>query len=209
MFYTDQSRIEAYLNRALTDDEGSIVEDVISHVSKLISSICNREWFSVRDEDGEGEDTNYSDEGEVRTFDGEGKKEIYIDDFIEATKIEFLDGQGSVYSTLDNTDDTDWLVFPSNKNPKESIRLRSGCFPHGYGNVEITAKWGSGQAPASVIMAATVMAGKFFKKAEVNKSTFKSESIEGYSYTLQSNADHDAEIQKALDDLSMYKKIQL
>lgn len=207
MKYTDQSRIEAYLNRQLTADEGNIVEDVIEYISEYINTLTNRSWFSVRDEDGEGEGEDYAEEASTRLFDGGGSKELFIDDFTDVEKVEILDSQGNVFSSYE--EDTDWYLTPNNTNPKTSIRLYGGRFPNGLGNIRITAKWGSGQAPKSVVMVATILCGKFFKKAEVNKSTFKSESIEGYSYTLQSNADHDEEIAKALDMLGMHKRIIL
>jgi len=207
MIYTDQARIEAYLNRSLTDDEGTIVEQVIEYLSNYLGSYLNRSYFSIRDEDGVGEGEDYASVASARIFDGEGKKEIYIDDFTGLTQIDFLDAEGSSYNTFTAT--TDWLLFPLNKNPKESIRMRATHFPNGYGNVQMTANWGSGACPAPVIMTATILVGKFFKKAEINKSTYKSESIEGYSYTLQSNADHDAEIKNALDMIKPYKKITL
>lgn len=208
MKYTDQTRVEGYLGRVLNADEGNQAEDVIEYVSKYISTFCNREWFDVRDEDGDGSDgETYPDEGSTRIFDGSGTREIYIDDFIDLTQIDILDAEGNVFSTY--TASTDFQTFPSNKNPKESVRLRGGRFPSGYGNIQITAKWGSGACPQSIVQVATALAGKWFKKATLNTSTFKRESIEGYSYEIQSSADHDEEINGLLTTLGMYKKISL
>lgn len=208
MNYTDQARIEGYLQRQLTSDEGSSVEEVISYVSKFVSTYCNREWFSIRDEDGDGDaGEEYADEASARIFDGTGTREIYIDDFIDITQIDILDSQGSVFSTFNTT--TDYQTFPSNKNPKESVRLRSTRFPQGYGNVQITAKWGSGACPEGVIQVATALVGKWYQKAKSSTSTFKRESIEGYSYEIQSSADHDEDIKRLLSTLDIYKKINL
>lgn len=209
MRYTDQTRVEAYLNRELTDNEATLVDDTIEYISKLINSYCNRSWFSVRDEEGDGEEGEvYAEEAFTKLFSGNGLREIIIDEFIDLEKIEILSNyDGSVFNSFEA--ETDFQALPGNETTKQSIRLRYSRFPKGIDNIQITAKWGSGSCPKAVTMVATILVGKFFKKAETNSSTFKKESIEGYSYELQSNADHDSEIKNALSTLDMYKRIVL
>lgn len=205
MQYTDQERVEAYLQRELTDYEGVIIEDVIEYLSEYISDYCNRSWFSIRDEDNEDGAETYETASE-RYFDGSGTKEIFIDDFIGLTKVDILDANDNVFTSFLPAD---VQLFPLNKTAKESIRLRQSTFPNRPGCVKVTAQWGSGEAPKSIIMVATILVGKFLKKSEINKSTYKSESIEGYSYSLQTSADHDKEIKNALATLDMNRKVTL
>lgn len=208
MIYTDQARVEAYLQRELTDYEGAIIDDVIEYISDYISAYCNRSWFSIRNEDDEGSDTNedFAEEASDRYFDGNGQKTIYVDEFTGLTGVAILDADDNEFASYVPAD---LQLFPQNETVKDSIRLRQSKFPDRVGCVKVTAKWGSGQAPKSVIMIATILVGKFLKKTEINKSTFKSESIEGYSYSLQTAAEHDKEIQSALATLDMNKRIVL
>lgn len=199
--YTDQLRVEAYLKRELTDDEMTLIDDVISSISETIDSYTNRHWLSV---DQELDD--YTDVSFERTLDGNGHKELFIDDFSELESVDLLDSQGNSYLKL--TSDTDWVLNSNNKAIKQSIKLRNYHFPMGTANVLIKAVWGSGSVPAGVVMVCTALVGKYFLKSSIT-GTFKSESIEGYSYTLLTASDIDNDTQKLMTGLDIYKRILL
>ena len=81
--YTEQAKVEAYLQRALTEQESAILDDIISVVSRIISKYCNRIWRGLDEELDE-----YTDENEQRIFDGNGQRELHLDEF---TSIELLE----------------------------------------------------------------------------------------------------------------------
>lgn len=201
--YTDQARVEAYLKRELTEDEQNILDDVISYVSSDIENYTNRTWYSVDTSD----DDIDAEAAEERLFDGNGRRELFVDDFSILSKIEFLDDFGSVNLTYQAS--TDWLLYPLNTTPKNSIRLTGDVFPHGAGNIAITAIWGAGVVPAGVIMACTALVAKYMQKAGSNAGMFKSESIEGYSYQLLSGAEIDSDTNRIMDTLDKWKKVIL
>lgn len=203
MIYTTQSRIESFLGRELTDDEEEHIDETIISVSDYVSAYCGRIFQEVTD------DENDLDENEAlaRYFDGNGKKELYIDDFTSLTKVTLLDSQGDPILELE--DDADWILNPPNKDVKSSVYLRSYRFSNGVQNVEIEAAWGSGLAPAGVITAATQLAGKILQKNANLSAGFKSESIEGYSYTLQTGGEIDSDMQGIMDSIRIYKKFTL
>lgn len=197
--YTTQSRVEAYLARDLTDEETLLIDDTIVFISQFIDSYTNRSWLSI---DGE-----FPEEEEVRYFDGNGNKELTIGDFASISEIEILDSDGNMFTSY--TEDTDWLTFPLNKTTKSDVRLRSYRFPSGRGNIRITGVFGSGTVPQGVQIVATALVGKYLTKQSSSSGKFKSESIEGYSYTLRDDAEQDKDIQRLLSMLDMHKRILL
>ena len=198
--YTTQARVEAYLNRELTANEAESVDDVISYISEFIEKYTNRQWLPAVDE---GED----DEATTRVFDGNGLKDLVVDDFVGLDEVRVLDSQGEVFNTY--TSDTDWITFPSNKNPKNTIRLRNYHLPRGSANIEVDAIWGSGTPPSGVIVVATALTGKFYLKNTSSIGSYKKESIEGYSYELMTGADIDSDTQNLISTLNVYKKFTL
>lgn len=194
--YTDQGRIEAYLNRELSESEIVLCDDVISSISNLIDLYCGRSWLPV------DETIDSEAETSTRLFDGTGSRELYIDDFVSIEEINILDSSGGVINTLNQN--IDWVLYPLNKTPKQSIRLNTAIFLRGAGNIQVEAVWGSGEVPQPIIKACTIMVANYFTKA--SKSGLKKESIEGYSYEMR---DLEAEDQDTLSLLGFYKKYTL
>lgn len=189
MSYTTQDRVEAYLGRQLTENEIVLLDELIESTSDYISVYCNRVWSSLDEDDDEDL------EATVRYFDGNGRRELYVDDFIN---LEYVKAD----ATFNQADD--WALYPQNKNPKQSIRLKNGHFPLGVENVEISAIWGAGDPPKGVIQVCTALVGNHL--TSVGEATFKKESIEGYSYELASVGVADDTLKKTLD---IYKKYSL
>jgi hypothetical protein len=203
--YTTQDRVEAYLNRDLTDYETLFIDDVIEHISSYIDSYTNRHWLSVDSDEDDEDDL----EATTRIFSGNGKKDLIVDDFIGLEKVRMLNSQGDEINLLELDEanpELNWLLTPSNTNPKESIRLRNTHFPYGLSNIEVTAIWGSGKPPATVVIAATNLVGKYLTKTASSSGSFKRESIEGYSYELIDAASVDADTTRLLEMLDKHKK---
>jgi hypothetical protein len=198
--YTDQLRVEDLIGRELSDQEASGLDTLIGAVSIQIDTYTGRSWSPV-DESDDGDL-----EASERYFDGTGSKEVWVDDFIGLEKVEILDSTGGISVSL--TEETDWQTFPPNKNPKNSVRLRSYRFPNDVGNVRITAIWGGGSPPADVIAVCTELVGKYMVRS-AETGPFKRESIEGYSKELLSDTEFIGDSSSVLSKLDHYKKIVL
>lgn len=204
--YTTQAKVEAYLDRDLDDNEAVIIDDIIAHISQIISTYCNREWLSViEDDEDEADDV----EASARYFDGNGSHQLVVDDFVQATEIKMYDSTNSLYLTLTNDSGNDWIVTPANKTPYDTITLRAYSFLRGIANIKITAVWGAGRVPQPITTVATALTGKFLQKMSTSGGKFKSENIEGYSYQLMDSRDVDADVRNLMTTLDMYKKFQL
>lgn len=196
--YTDQEKVEAYLDRELTDNEVLILDNVIGYVSNFISNYTSRVWNSI-----DGEEPEESE----KSYDGTGKKELFVSDFASIEKIEFLDSQGSLYLNLDNADE--FITYPLNSEIKDSIYLRNYRFGLGAGRIKITAVWTSGEVPDDVVMVATALVAKFLNRRSINAGTFRKESIEGYSYEILSSKESDEETKSLMLTLDGRRKVSL
>jgi hypothetical protein len=202
--YTDQGRVESYLKRELTDEEIDIIDEVILQNSSYINGYTNREWLSVDTEvDDEIDDLEPSE----RIFNGNGKRELFIDDFTLLESISVQDNQGN--EVIKYEEETDWLLYPLNKNPKQSIHLRTGSFQYGQGNIEVTAVWGAGIVPADIVVVCTALVAKYLQKATSSTGMYSSESIEGYSYKLLNASEIDSDTANVLKNLDKWKKFIL
>jgi len=199
MQYTDKARIEAYLDRSLTANEVILLETLIEHISQFINDYTGREWLTI------GVET--LPDAETRLYDGNGLKELFIDDFSSLEEVELLNSQGNTLATI--TDSDKYILRPLNEDIKDSIYLRNYTFYNGSGRVNITAVFSSGEVPSGIIMVATVLCSKFIARSSQSSSGFKKESIEGYSYELISGDDIDQETGNLLKTLDGLKKINL
>lgn len=205
--YSTQAKVEAYLNRELTESEAESIDDVIIYISSFIESFTHRQWLPVLDGEREELDQYTALEAEAHVFSGNGQREIFIEDFTNLESVSLLDSQGNSYLTL--TQAIEFILNPRNKPVKSSIYLRNYRFPQGESNIEIIAVWGAGNCPSAVEVACTTLVAKYLQKKSTSGAGFKSESIEGYSYTLQTTAEIDSEVQGILETLGMYKRIIL
>lgn len=196
--YTDQSHVENYLKRVLTDEEVGLLDETITYLSSFIDGYTNRSWLDI-DEEEEPDTT-------VRVFDGNGKRELFVDDFTEVESIELLDSNGNTVTNL--VTDTDWILYPLNEDVHESIRLRGYYFPYGSANVSIEAVWGSGDVPTDIVMVCTALVGNYLSGMG-DDGKYAKESIEGYSYELKSGTLIDSETQSLMKTLDKHKKITL
>jgi hypothetical protein len=202
MQYTNEEKVEQFLDRSLTDNEKALLSSIIEVVSRdLISGYTNRFWNSLPD------DEMYSPEPEpeTRLYDGNGNKELFLDDFIDLIEVKIMDSLGN--TIVDLTDTEAWFAYPLNNEVKNSIRLKQYKF---YYNsmVGVTAKFTSGDVPDSVVYVATTLVSKFIERQKTTTG-LKRESIEGYSYEILTGVDIDEENQALLSQLDVWKKIIL
>jgi hypothetical protein len=169
---TNQTLIEAKLQRTLTTAEVSSLAVLIPVVEQFIASWTNRNFVDAPAENEEIAET-------VKYYDGNGCQELAIDDAQEVTKVESYDPIDEVGTEIDSDR---YTTYPHNVLPIRSIRfLYDDIFSPGVKNIKITAKWGSSSGiPADIQGIATHLAAELLS----NPSQVKQESIEGYSRVL-------------------------
>ncbi len=196
--YTDQTRVEAYLQRELSDNEAVLLQPTIEFVSKLIDTYTTRHWSSCNEDDTVATPT-------TKYFDGDGAQELYIDEFSDLQSVTLLDRLGVESIVID--DPTLYQTFPNNADVFNSILLRGYRFPIGRGNVKVIANFNGAIVPDGVIIIATAMTCNILNTS--NSSRFKSESIEGYSYINVTPEQYTDQNKELLAGLDIYKRILL
>jgi len=69
------------------------------------------------------------DEATTKIYDGNGKKEMKVDEFIEIESIK-----------VDDVEIDEYYVYPNNITNKDTIVLQNDTFTRDYQNIEIEAK---------------------------------------------------------------------
>jgi hypothetical protein len=194
--YTNQQMIEAVLQRDLTDEEERVIENAIEAVSESINAYTGRIWFDLGEEDADEE---------VRYYDGNGKRELFVDDFNSISQIRFLDSLGNVTNTVPSTK---YIYYPRNTDWKNSIYLRDRYFPNIKSGVEVTGVFYTGEVPIDVQMATATLVGHFFASSR-NVGDFKKESIEGYSYEILTGEEKTIQEKATLDKIDYWRKANI
>lgn len=165
MSYTNQTNLEAFLDRVLTENEQTILPLVLAAVDSYINDQIGTSYTSSSPT--------------IRYYNG-GSKFLNIDPAVSITKVAVVND--------DETDsenyvlNEDYEARPRNQTVKTWIERRSGKFPEGTANIAVSGTFTLGNIPDDLVFVATYLAGQLFSKR--NTTGLKSESIEGYSYTL-------------------------
>lgn len=159
--YTDKTTIENYLlsevDSTMDDQIDSWIEAMENHIDKE----TGRNFVA---------DSAASE----RLYDGDGDREIFIDDCVEIEKVE-IDGV-----------EIDYFAYPANETPKISIAREYGKFTRGRQNIAVTAKWGYSVAvPADIKFACTVLVAGIINNAADTGGEVKSMSMGEYSVTYK------------------------
>lgn len=167
--YTTQEFVEAKLQRDLTDEESTVFDMLVGAVKQFIESWTHRKF------ELEGTDNSPV----IKYFDGNGRREISINDAISISAVEIYDPYDS--TVLDTIATEDYVLYPLNSTPKTSVKLLDQIFPNGSKNIKITGVWGTvSDVPDDIQAVATFLVAEMFS----NPSQVKRESIEGYSREL-------------------------
>lgn len=196
--YTNQNMIENVLQRNLTTEEEAIISQVIEAVSKTINEYTGRRWFDI---DTTADD--YSTEAHV--YDGNGKREIFTDDFTSVTTVKFLDYLGNVSQTVPSTS---YTTLPNNADWKNSIYFRDRSAPYLRNSVEVTALFYTGEVPTEIKLATASLAG-YYLASDRNIGEFKKESIEGYSYEILAGKEKIDQDMAVLSKIDYWRKVQI
>jgi len=174
--YTTKSRIQNFLMINIDDSFEEEINEWISVATNFIDNYTGT--------------TFESDNDTYRLYDGDGSKEILVDDFTTFTKIEILDEDGNVNYTIDRS--TEYYAYPANKDYKNRIVLESsnapiGHFPKGNLNVKLYATFGrSADVPDDIRHVATMLVAGIIEEKNIDiAGNIKSETLGEYSVTLQ------------------------
>jgi len=197
--YTTQDRLVDFIGRELTTAELNLLPERIQYISSYIEAYTSRRWNSLA--------SSTSPVATVRTYDGNGKHELFIDDFSSLSKIELLDSQGDVIDTLTDTDE--WIVDDSGET-SNSIYLRNYAFYNGTGRVKVTAIFSAGTVPAGVIMVCTQLVARLMTQAKNEKiSNVKSKRLGEFSVTYGDSNGLVSLTESEIKMLDPFKRISL
>jgi hypothetical protein len=184
--YLSQAEFEDFVKRSLTSDEATTFIIAEKAAEKYIDNFC---------------DTNFNQvEASARYYDG-GCRELTIDPCTNITKVEYVDASLGISSELD---EDDYVQEPHHKTVKWSLRNRYGKFQSGMRNVKVTAKFSSyiNEIPSEIKLACAILIQGMIN----NPSGYKKESLEGYSYELESIEKQD---DRVITLLTPYRRIEL
>jgi len=201
MAYTNEQRVKDFLGISTLPDPltSDRVSEYIDAVQNWIETYTGRKF--------EQESATY------KLYDGDGTKELLIDDLISLDKIEILDEDGDVDYTID--DATEYYLYPANETPKTRIVLNVfnapiSYFPKGHQNVKVTGTFGyASTVPEDIRLVATkLVAGIIEEKYIKEVGVIKSERLGEYSVTIQ-DIEKMANRLGVLQILDRYRKIEI
>lgn len=155
--YTTIDEIQNYMLQNIDLDFHYQVEKWIEAMSEHIEKITGR-VFEIT-------------EATTKIYDGNGKKELKIDEFV------------SIKSIKINEEEVDeFYTYPNNVTPKDTIVLKENVFTKDYQNVVIEAKWGySEEVPQDLAFATTVLVAGIINHSLSHEGEVQSFSMGRYS----------------------------
>ncbi len=197
--YTTEAKLNTFLNTTVTPGSA---DDAINEAVDIIDKMTDRNFIA---------DTVAT----ARRFDGNDLEDLPIDECIEITVVkQGTDLYGDTSSTISEGGSGGYYPNPrdyaARGKPITAIHLRGLYWVVGYGNHEITAKWGySEEAPEAIVFAATILAAGIYNYNRGNGGgTIKSEKIGNYSVSYENEQGWD-EYNKALAAIQGYRKYSL
>lgn len=187
MAYTDEGKVENYLTIDIDNSFASQVALWADAVDLYINKYVGR---------------NFNDSGsETRFYDGNGTRELDIDDFISLTDVETLElTSDDVAHSLTEGKENDYIIFPYNENPKYRLILTRTAsvqrWPLTERRVKITGNFGVSSVPEDIVLAATILLSGVVEKG-LKGGTILSEDLGDYSVTY-----------KAIDDISSVMSVK-
>jgi len=164
MGYTNKNAIENYLLVEIDENFDEQINEWIEAMENYITKTTGRIFIAPQ-------------EKTAKKYDGNGKDEIWVDEFIELESVKIDD---------EEIDIKECLLYPVNSLPKTRIKLKNGYFTQGDQNVEIVAKWGySEKCPADIKLATTIFVAGIINYSLSTEGEVKSESIGDYSVTFK------------------------
>jgi hypothetical protein len=143
----------------------------------------------------------------IKSYNGNGKNVLIIDDCISITKIEIYDTEGNLIEGA-LVANTDYFLEPANELPKQEIRLYGYRFQKGIQNIKITGKWGYSVAvPNSIMHAATILVANIINFSNQSEGEIQTLNVGSYSVSFkdQSKRDDFERVPEILDSFKKYE----
>lgn len=157
--YTSKAKLEQYLMTDIASSMDTYVDYWIEAAENFINNYTGRKH-------GFKESASAS----VKYFDGNGKREIIIDDFTEIDSLVILELDGDdVEWTLTEGQEDDYIIYPYDDTPKYKLMLtissQVGAWYKGNKRIKVTAKWGySATVPKDIELVATILVADIIKQ---------------------------------------------
>lgn len=183
--YTTEQNIENYLLTDIADSFSGNIDRWINAVEQYIDKQTNRTFGT-------------SNSASTRVYDGDDTDTLIIDDAHEIV---------SVTRDIDDSalGSDEWYSLPANDKPYTAIELDKKVFPEDTQNITVEAKWGYGEVPDDIQLAATVLVAGIVNVAHDSDGEVKKESFGDYSVTYRSES-HWADYKRAEDIIKSYKR---
>lgn len=146
---------------------------------------------------------------ETRYFDGNGERELDIDEIISITSLEILEtSSDDVQFTLTEGRGSDYILYPYNETFKYRVILtvnsQVAVWSGGKQRIKITGLWGHGStAPEDVELAATMLVAGIVEKG-MKGGTVQSETLGDYTVTFK-DIDNISSVMGVKEILKKYK----
>lgn len=201
--YTTEQKLEDYTLQDIDASFSTRISEWIEAVERYIDSYTGRNFKADA-------------EASARLYDGDDTNELLIDDAVAVTKVEVGgDGYGSSFSEVSASGADRYFLDPANAAvdglPFRKVTLNARCFPEGWQNNRITAKWGySAAVPADIAFAATVLVGGIINSHRGGGDKVTMEKIGNYSVQFDTN-DSDAmtDFKRTMEILDSYRKLRI
>jgi hypothetical protein len=182
--YTTKTEIENYILQTIDVTFNSQIDSWIESIEKYIDKFTGRNFVA-------------DSVATIKIYDGNGTRELLIDDCVQITKIEIDD---------EEIDSDDYYIYPANETCKNRIVLSDAIFTRDYQNIEVTAKWGySVFCPDDITLATTVLVAGIINYSDKSKGKVRSQTIGRYSVTYSDDQGWN-DIKKVEEILKYYKK---
>jgi hypothetical protein len=176
--YTTIEQIENYLLTEINIGFETQVESWIEEVEDYIDQMTGRNFVA---------DTVAS----IKSYNGNGRNELIIDDCVDITKLEIYDTDGNLLEG-NLVKGTDYFLEPANDTPKQSIRLYGHIFSRGIQNIKVTAKWGySVSAPKSIVNVATILVSNIISFSNQSSGEIQTLSVGSYNVSFKDQPKRD------------------
>ncbi len=182
MAYTDQAKIEDFLQRTLTQDEVDLLVVLLPSIKTWIDDYTSSTFDTAVET--------------TRRYDGGGLS-IDIDPAQDITEVALVNRDGT--ESYSYTDGEEYIKEPINATIKNEIRRHITRWPRGAANMAVTAKFteydfANSKVPDDIVTAATRIAAGIIKASSYDDSAnaagnIKKESLEGHTVEYLTSQD--------------------
>lgn len=178
---TTKSQVQNYTLLNIDDSFDSQFESWVSQVTHYIETVTGRR-FSVDDEPVE------------RSYDGNGRNTLLIDEYTEMDSV-----------SIDGSEVTGFKEYPVNTTVKYKLFYESG-FPRGNQNIVVSARFGEA-VPADLLHVATVLVAGIMQASIKTDGAITQERIGNYSVSYTDKQVEDYKV--AMDTLTRYRNYSI